>query len=93
MISKWKAIILFVAIAVISIFFTIVFYNNSSYYECLRAKKSLENAGYSLNDLEIYIFEYTYEINEKTYETKEFSGKEIYYFDGYKFNLFSDFIK
>ena len=93
MINKWRALALFAVVAIISIFGTIFFYNNSSYHERLRAKKSLENSGYSLSDLELYIFEYTYEINEKTYETKDFSGKEVYYFDGYKFKLFSDFIK
>lgn len=92
MINKRKAVVLLVTISIVSVFFTIYFYNNISCREYLRAKKSLEQHGYSMSDLEKYIFEYSYEVDHLG-SKHLFSGKEEYYLDGYKFKLFSEFMK
>ena len=90
--SKLKAAILLSIIAAVSVFSTLLFCNNICYSEYSRAKKCLEQAGYSMNDLGMYIFEYSYDVKYSESDC-HFSGREEYYLDGYRFKLFSDFIK
>lgn len=91
--SMRKSALLLLIISFVSVLVTLAFYDNVQYHECVRAKRSLKQAGYVLDDLEKYVFEYSYAISESESEVIEFSGREEYYFDGHRFKLFSDFMK
>lgn len=91
-IKKIIAIILIVIANVIVITITnFVFDGNIS--EEKRAGRALKVHDKLLNDLEQYVFEYDIDYKMQDGSVKNVSGKEIYYYDGKKLVLMSDFLK
>ncbi len=66
---------------------------DNSQSEEKRAEKSLSSHGYSLDDIEQFVFEYNAEYTMDDESVKSINSREVYCYDGKKFILVSDFLK
>ena len=92
---KLKKIIAGIIIVILNVFVITItnFIFDGNISEEKRVEKALKEQDKSLNDLEQYIFEYNADYKMQDGSIKNIICKEIYYYNGKKFILMSDFLK